>query len=444
MDTAAKQRDRVGSVLPPPPRGWARAIAGTIAKGHPGAAWLDGAELGRSFAGLFPDLEHTADSLDGLDEVERAWRADPSRIWIGWLTYELGANRLLRGSSRPVSLTGLCMRRYSAALSFEADHGVARVHGRGRANGAMLGGVLERADAEAKFDHRWPLEPLRPTLTAAEHRRRVRVALRHIADGDSYQINLSQPFESRWIQPPADLPRAVASLYSMLRAHRPASMGAVVDAGAGRFIVSNSPETLLDVRLGAGRGGSTVVRSWPIKGTRPRYADPAADDAARRELWNSAKDRAEHVMIVDLVRNDLGRLAIPGTVVAAAKPQPLLLPTVHHLVTEVRAEVPAATSLRALVEAVFPGGSITGAPKRRTVELIDAIEQHERGIYCGALVVLEPTGARLSIPIRTGLVDARGLSLCAGGGIVSDSDPEAERRETVDKTRAFAPVELPP
>jgi para-aminobenzoate synthetase component 1 len=111
---------------------------------------------------------------------------------------------------------------------------------------------------------------------------------------------------------------------------------------------------------------------------------------------------------------------------------------VHHLVTEVRASLPTATTLRAMVEAVFPGGSITGAPKRRTVELIDRLEDHPRGIYCGAIVLLEPDGLCMSIPIRTGVLDRYGLTLCAGGGIVIDSDPEAEREETVAKTLAFA------
>ena len=206
------------------------------------------------------------------------------------------------------------------------------------------------------------------------------------------------------------------------------------------WVISNSPETLLDVRQGAGPHGSDIATSVPIKGTRPRAATPEADAAMRAELRASAKDRAEHVMIDDLVRNDLGRLAIAGTVEAPAEPSELALPTVHHLVSEVRAQLRPGVGLPQIVAALVPGGSVTGAPKRRTLEIIEALEGEDRGIYCGALVVLEPGGLRMSIPIRTGWLDEAGLTLHAGGGIVADSDPEAERIETIAKTRAFTGI----
>jgi anthranilate/para-aminobenzoate synthase component I len=122
---------------------------------------------------------------------------------------------------------------------------------------------------------------------------------------------------------------------------------------------------------------------------------------------------------------------------AAPDPSLLTLPTVHHLVTEVRGTLRDGVGLYEVTAAMFPGGSITGAPKRRTVEIIAQLEDHERGIYCGAIVALDPTGFRMSIPIRTGVIDDDGLTVCAGGGIVIDSDPEAERAETQTKTLAF-------
>ncbi|MBC8072973.1 MAG: chorismate-binding protein, partial [Deltaproteobacteria bacterium] len=194
-----------------------------------------------------------------------------------------------------------------------------------------------------------------------------------------------------------------------------------------------------EVRRGVGERGHDLAFSRPIKGTRPRCATPDADARARDELRASEKDRAEHLMIVDLVRNDLGRLAVPGSVVAPSVPTELALPTVHHLVSEVQATLRPGVGLRELVLALLPGGSVTGAPKRRTLEIIESLEHAPRGIYCGAMVLLEPTGLRMSIPIRTGVLDRAGLHLHAGGGIVIDSDPEAERIETWDKTRAFAP-----
>jgi anthranilate/para-aminobenzoate synthase component I len=163
---------------------------------------------------------------------------------------------------------------------------------------------------------------------------------------------------------------------------------------------------------------------------------PASDAAAAAELLASEKDLAEHVMIVDLVRNDLGRLAVPAPSrrraavagVAADGAPPGLGGRLH---------AGAGWTLTELLAAVFPAGSITGAPKRRTVEIIDELEQRARGLYCGAIVVLAPTGDPLQHPIRTGELDGAGLTVQSGGGIVIDSDPEAERLETWAKVRAF-------
>ena len=126
-----------------------------------------------------------------------------------------------------------------------------------------------------------------------------------------------------------------------------------------------------------------------------------------------------------------------GLVPSAREPTLVSLPTVHHLVSEVACTLAPGWTLRELFAAMFPGGSITGAPKRRTIEIIDEIEHEPRGVYCGAIVLLEPSGLRMSIPIRTGVLDAEGLELRSGGGIVIDSDPEDERRETLAKARAF-------
>jgi anthranilate/para-aminobenzoate synthase component I len=218
-------------------------------------------------------------------------------------------------------------------------------------------------------------------------------------------------------------------------------MGALLAGAEGpsppTWVVSNSPETLVAVELGRGAGGLDHARSWPIKGTRPRGADPARDAAAAAELLASEKDLAEHVMIVDLVRNDLGRLAVPGTVEAPRRPTLVSLPTVHHLVSEVGCTLAPGWTLPGLLAALFPAGSITGAPKRRTVQIIDELEQRPRGLYCGAILVLAPTELRCSIPIRTGVLDAAGLTVQSGGGIVIDSEAEAERLESWAKVRAF-------
>jgi anthranilate/para-aminobenzoate synthase component I len=293
------------------------------------------------------------------------------------------------------------------------------------------------------FSGTWPLGQLTARWSAAEYRAKAAVVREFIAAGETYQVNLSQAFVAPWREQwrGRSLASRAAGVYAALRGATPASMGALLAGGAGEgpplWVVSNSPETLVAVELGRGAGGGDLARSWPIKGTRPRGGDARSDAAAATELLGSEKDLAEHVMIVDLVRNDLGRLAVAGTVEAPRRPTLVSLPTVHHLVSEVRCTLRPGWGLAELLAAVFPGGSITGAPKRRTVQIIDELEQRPRGLYCGAIVALMPGGLRCSIPIRTGELDEAGLTLQSGGGIVIDSDPEAERQETWAKVRAF-------
>ena len=413
----------------------ASGLLAAAAADAPGFAWLDGGAEGRSFAGLEVDETIACEDLEALDAVDRAWRAAPERLWIGWVTYDLGAATLLGRRPRPGRLPGLVFRRYRAGVELA---GAPRWHGEAAAVDALRRRVAARpVDVSANA---WPWGLLAPTIDPEVHRSRVAAILERIAAGDTYQVNLSQVLRASWRRRPADreaLARAVAGAYGRLRAATPASMGGLI-AADDAWILSNSPETLFDVRLGRGPTGDRM-RTWPIKGTRPRGPDPAADRRAADELIACAKERAEHLMIVDLLRNDLGRLARPGSVVAPRVPTLVSLPTVHHLVSEVACDLRPGWTLRSLFTALFPGGSITGAPKRRTVEIIDSLEDHRRGIYCGAIVVLEPGGIRASIPIRTAIVDREGLELCSGGGIVADSDPEAERVETLVKARAFDP-----
>jgi para-aminobenzoate synthetase component I len=434
MEPASNAFDLAGAVLRGLAQGWL-----------PGLAWLDGGGFGRSFVGAEPDLVIEGDDIAQLDVVDERWRADPSRVWVGWLTYELGVDHLLGRRAGRGPRPGLCLRRYPAVIERELD-GSEHIHGDPDA-AQHLQAVLRRAAGAPLRDPPWPLEPLRPRLAPEEHSARLERARQLLVAGDTQQINLSQQFGARWkASAPPGTPIRVASAYASLRHRRPAAMGAVLEADADTWFLSNSPETLLDVRrdLGSTGEGSAepsaglLARSWPIKGTRPRDPDPERDAAAAQSLWHSDGDRALHRMIVELVRDDLGHIALPGTVQAAPEPQPLTLPTIHHLVTEVRATLPAALSLRSMVAAMFPGGSITGVPKRRTVELIDQLEEHARGIYCGAIVVLEPRGLSMSIPIRTGVVDRYGLTLCVGSSVLLDGDPESERQETLAKIAAFS------
>jgi para-aminobenzoate synthetase component 1 len=242
----------------------------------------------------------------------------------------------------------------------------------------------------------------------------------YIIAGDIFQANLSQRFQ-------APLRKAPFELYRRLRRRNPAPFAAYLGFD-GVTVLSASPERFL--RLDHTR----QVETRPIKGTRPRGLVPMHDAALGRALAESEKDRAENVMIVDLLRNDLSRVCRPGTV---RVPELFALeqhPTVHHLVSTVVGELEPEADAVDLVRAAFPGGSITGAPKVRAMEIIAELEPTRRGVYCGSIGYLSATGAMdTSIVIRTFVAADGELYFQAGGGIVADSDPELEYRETLDK-----------
>jgi len=209
----------------------------------------------------------------------------------------------------------------------------------------------------------------------------------------------------------------------------PMPFAAYVDGGAW-IALSNSPECFLIADDGS-------VATFPIKGTRRRRADCAADTLAA-ELQGDAKEQAEHVMVVDLERNDLGRVCEPGSVAvaefAAVRQYPLLV----HMVSEVRGRLRCGTSLAALLRATFPGGSISGAPKIRAMQIIEELEPAARGFYTGSIGWTEIDGeSRFNIAIRTAVLDAGGLTYWAGGGIVADSDATREYQESLLKAEAL-------
>ncbi len=246
----------------------------------------------------------------------------------------------------------------------------------------------------------------------------------YILAGDIFQANLSQRLE-------APLEEDPWHLYRRLREVNPAPFAAYLE-WEGAAIASASPERflLLDAE---GR-----VETRPIKGTTPRGLSPLHDAALSRALHDSEKDRAENLMIVDLLRNDLSRSCQPGSV---RVPELFTLEhyrTVHHLVSTVVGALAPGRDAIDLLAAAFPGGSITGAPKVRAMEIIAELEPSRRGVYCGSIGYLSTTGAMdTSIVIRTLLALGGRVTFSAGGGIVADSDPESEYQETLDKARAL-------
>jgi para-aminobenzoate synthetase component 1 len=266
---------------------------------------------------------------------------------------------------------------------------------------------------------------LRSTFTHQGYLDAVGRVRDYIIAGDIFQANLSQRFQT-------GMPEAPFDLYRRLRRRNPAPFAAYLDYGE-LAILSASPERFL--RLDEQR---RLIETRPIKGTRPRGLGPMHDAALGRALAESEKDRAENVMIVDLLRNDLSRVCRPGTV---RVPELFALehhPTVHHLVSTVVGELEPGADAADLIRAAFPGGSITGAPKVRAMEVIAELEPTQRGVYCGSVGYISVTGAMdTSIVIRTYLALRGQLYFQAGGGIVADSDPELEYRETLDKARGL-------
>ena len=266
--------------------------------------------------------------------------------------------------------------------------------------------------------------PLEPQLSTGGYLARFAALREAIHAGDIYQANLTFPLAGSWRGNPL-------ALYAALRPQAAAGYGGIVFDGA-HWLLSLSPELFVALQDGA-------VMAKPMKGTRPREADPARDLAVATELAASIKDRAENLMIVDLMRNDLSRVAAPGSVKVERAFAVESYPTVHQMTTTVRARLQPALGALDLVRAIYPCGSITGAPKIRAMELIDTVERDARGAYCGAIGRIDPPGAdgtsdaAFNVAIRTLRLDpASGrVTMGVGSAIVADSDAMGEWRECV-------------
>ncbi len=261
--------------------------------------------------------------------------------------------------------------------------------------------------------------PWQSNMSRNEYGHKFRQIQDWIRSGDCYQVNLAQRFSASY---QGDEWQAFCALNSDNRA--PFSAFIRTDEGA---ILSLSPERF--IHLAEGR-----IQTRPIKGTLPRLADRDEDARQARRLQESPKDRAENLMIVDLLRNDIGRVAVPGSVRVPELFVVEPFPAVHHLVSTITAELPASLHATDLLRAAFPGGSITGAPKIRAMEIIEELEPQRRNAWCGSIGYLSFCGRMdTSITIRTLTATGGKLYVSAGGGIVADSDEEAEYQETFAK-----------
>jgi para-aminobenzoate synthetase component 1 len=265
---------------------------------------------------------------------------------------------------------------------------------------------------------------LRSSFTRQGYLDAVARVREYIFAGDIFQANLSQRFE-------APLEESAWSFYTRLRERNAVPFAAFLDFPEA-VVVSASPERFLRV------DSQGLVETRPIKGTRPRGLGPEHDAALGQALAESTKDRAENLMIVDLMRNDLSRVCAPHSVRVSELFALERYATVYHLVSTVVGTLGPGVDASDLFRAAFPGGSITGAPKLRAMEIIAELEPSRRGVYCGSIGYWSVTGELdTSIAIRTAVLQDGRVYFSAGGGIVADSDPEQEYRETLDKARAM-------
>ena len=414
------------------PRRYARAI--DPAREH----WVllySGADVG--FSGRYSILATDptdiveADDFDALAARLSADRPRWDNAWFGFATYELAATleQVPIGLPPPVAAPGLAFVRYRCVLVF--DHRLRHVD--------LYANPPSRATAAPAAEPR-PASAAEPapdraisagtSLDRAAHRRSVERILGSIRAGDLYQANLTRKISGA-LEPTDTTGHPGLGLFLELARANPAPYSAYLRHG-GLAVISSSPERFLKMEADG------TAESRPIKGTIRRETDERRDSAARRRLESSEKDRAENLMIVDLVRNDLGRIAVPGSVTAADRMRLESFATVHHLVSTIRAIRRPEVEPIDVVRACFPPGSMTGAPKIAAMRICTALEGVARGIYSGTLGWFGGDGsADLSVVIRTIVIRDDDFELGVGGGIVADSDPDHEWQETISKARAL-------
>ncbi|MBY7867347.1 aminodeoxychorismate synthase component 1 [Vibrio fluvialis] len=343
---------------------------------------------------------------------------------LGYFAYDLGrrVERLPSLAEHDLTAPDMAVGLYEWAIVVDHQLKTARV----------IGQNIENAESLLADGNQKPLMPFalsspwQSNMTPNSYREKFTQVQEYLLSGDCYQINLAQRFQahyqgSEWLA------------YLKLEQFNLAPFSAFIRTEQGA-ILSVSPERFLQVK-------DRIIETKPIKGTRPRSDDPVVDAANAAELAQAEKDQAENLMIVDLLRNDIGRVAKPGSVHVPKLFDIESFPAVHHLVSTIRAELDSQYDCADLLRACFPGGSITGAPKVRAMEIIEEIEPHRRSAYCGSIGYISRHGRMdTSITIRTLVAQNQQLYAWAGGGVVADSQCEAEYQETLDKLSRILPV----
>ncbi len=345
---------------------------------------------------------------------------------VGYFAYDLGrrVEKLPVTAQHDINMPDMAVGLYEWAIVVDHHSKTAQ----------WIGINLEQAEQWLNVERQESLDkevfalttPWQSNMTQESYAHKFAQVQEYLKSGDCYQINLAQRFEAHY-------QGSEWHAYQKLERHNQAPFSAFIRTQQGA-ILSVSPERFLQLR-------GTEIETKPIKGTRPRSEDKIQDEAYATELANAEKDQAENLMIVDLLRNDIGRVAAPGSVHVPKLFDIESFPAVHHLVSTIRAQLDSQYSACDLLKAGFPGGSITGAPKVRAMEIIEELEPHRRSAYCGSIGYISRHGQMdTSITIRTLVAHENKIYAWAGGGVVADSQCESEFQETLDKLSRILPI----
>ena len=383
----------------------------------------------RAWIFAFPEECFQGSEAELYKSVSEAWKSsdDPEMI-AGLFGYELASIFESLPESRS-DWPALALGRYPAWAEFDRSHDTLTIRGKDSCSVQRLLEALE-AETDCPKPETAAMGEWSTLWSREQYVSACLKAREYVHAGDVFQVNLSQAFDINLSD--EDDPWKV---FQRLIQSSPAPHSAYFRLDENHVVLTNSPERFLSVKAGK-------VEARPIKGTRPRHSDPIEDQALVSQLRVSEKDRAENLMIVDLMRNDLARVCLPGSISVPSLCAIESYTNVHHLVSVVEGQLAGDKDVFDLIAASFPPGSITGAPKVRAMEIIAELEGEDRGPYCGALGWISDGGDMdLNVMIRTAALTRKNgiwsARVRSGGGIVSQSDPHAEYEETLTKVSAL-------
>jgi para-aminobenzoate synthetase component 1 len=386
-------------------------------------------------------LEQVQTCLNTLAAIESRSESDSSLPFtggaVGYWDYELGGHFEALPTPKPsdITLPNMFIGIYTSAIVVDHTSGQINFVSQdvnAKSLWSELTDLISELISELTSTTINNLAPFKLTsswlsnMTKAQYLNKFNTVQDYLLSGDCYQINLAQRFS-------ASYQGCEWTAYNKLRKQNSAPFSSFIRHKNGA-VLSVSPERFIQVK-------NNVIETKPIKGTRPRHADKTKDMELAEQLQNAEKDRAENLMIVDLLRNDLSKVAVAGTVDVPELFEIESFPAVHHLVSKVTAKLDSQFTSLDVLRGAFPGGSITGAPKIRAMQIIHQLEPTPRSVYCGAIGYIKPNGDMDSnITIRTLVCNQNKIHCWAGGGLVADSVCDEEYQETLDKVNKILPV----